>query len=134
MTWVIMEYSEDVICSYLHRWHMGNGIGRSSLCCSSLRWLPVPGNGNISERETKNSNEDCSHLSEYLYFPGNFINHIPAQIFWQIILNSIFPHHTNKGLSKRWQDKLFQTTNFSAVLTRQEIQMPSHSERTWNTS
>lgn len=36
--------------AYLHRWHTGNGTGRSSLCCSSLRWRLAPGNGNISER------------------------------------------------------------------------------------
>ena len=37
--------------SYLRRWHMGNGSGRSSLCCSSPRWRLPPGSGNISERK-----------------------------------------------------------------------------------
>ena len=37
--------------SYLRQWHTGNGIGRSSLCCSSPRWRQPPGSGNISERK-----------------------------------------------------------------------------------
>ena len=36
---------------YLRQWHTGNGIGRSSLCCSSPRWRLPPGSGNISARE-----------------------------------------------------------------------------------
>ena len=41
----------SVVPSYLRQWHTGNGIGRSSLCCSSPRWRPPPGSGNISARE-----------------------------------------------------------------------------------
>lgn len=40
-----------VVPSYLRQWHTGNGIGRSSLCCSSPRWHLPPGSGNISARE-----------------------------------------------------------------------------------
>lgn len=30
-----------VVPSYLRQWHTGNGIGRSSLCCSSLKVAPA---------------------------------------------------------------------------------------------
>ena len=41
----------SVVPPYLRQWHTGNGIGRSSLCCSSPRWRLPPGSGNISARE-----------------------------------------------------------------------------------
>ena len=47
-----------MVPSYLRQWHTGNGIGRSSLCCSSPRWRPPPGSGNISERK-----EEVRHVS-----------------------------------------------------------------------
>jgi hypothetical protein len=37
--------------TYLCQWHTGNGIGRSSLCCSSPGWHQPPGSGSISEKK-----------------------------------------------------------------------------------
>lgn len=39
--------------TYLRQWHMGNGIGRSSLCCSSPKQRQPPGSGSISERKIR---------------------------------------------------------------------------------
>lgn len=116
---------------------MGNGIGRSSLCCSSLRWLLVPGNGNISERQTKKQQWRLQSPFQISVFSWEFYQPHSCTNFSSItMLDCIFPCHTKKGFLTRQQHKNFQITNFSAVLTRQVIPnvQTNHSERILNTS